>query len=82
MNKPSAEAQSPLSADTDLTTCPDREQNGPEREDREQDAAGLISLSGRNRACARTRALAGMVLTSGIVVTLSSMDTSVSAPAH
>ncbi|WP_244501094.1 hypothetical protein [Streptomyces sp. TP-A0874] len=46
----------------------------------EQDPAGDIALSGRNRACARARALAGMVLTSGIVVTLSGIDTSVSAP--
>ncbi|MBV2354029.1 hypothetical protein KUM39_06575 [Streptomyces sp. J2-1] len=46
----------------------------------EQDAAGGITLKGRNRACARARVLAGMVLTSGIVITLSSMDTSVSAP--
>ncbi|MFF7445846.1 MULTISPECIES: hypothetical protein [unclassified Streptomyces] len=46
----------------------------------EQDAAGGITLSGRNRACARARVLAGMVLTSGIVITLSSLDTSVSAP--
>ncbi|MFD1659203.1 hypothetical protein ACFSL4_13565 [Streptomyces caeni] len=46
----------------------------------EQDAAGGIRLRGRNRACARARVLAGMVLTSGIVITLSSMDTSVSAP--
>lgn len=84
MNKPST-AQSPFPADADPAACPDRGRIGPERDDREQDdreqdAAGRISLSGRNRACARTRALAGMVLTSGIVVTLSSMDTSVSAP--
>lgn len=46
----------------------------------EQDVAGGITLSGRNRACARARILAGMVLTSGIVITLSSIDTSVSAP--
>ncbi|MER7974997.1 hypothetical protein ABZ439_14785 [Streptomyces sp. NPDC005840] len=46
----------------------------------EQDAAGGITLSGRNRACARARVLAGMVLTSGIVITLSTIDTSVSAP--
>jgi hypothetical protein len=46
----------------------------------EQDAAGGITLSGRNRACARARVLAGMVLTSGIVITLSTLDTSVSAP--
>lgn len=46
----------------------------------EQDAAGGITLSGRNRACTRARILAGMVLTSGIVITLSSIDTSVSAP--
>ncbi|MFJ8691669.1 hypothetical protein [Streptomyces roseolilacinus] len=44
------------------------------------DPAGGIALSGRNRACARARALSGMVLTSGIVVTLSSFDTSVSLP--
>ncbi|MGW0605393.1 hypothetical protein [Streptomyces sp. NPDC002640] len=47
----------------------------------ERDAAGGIALSGRNRACARARVLAGMVLTSGIVITLSSLDTSVSGPA-
>ncbi|MGW2705913.1 hypothetical protein [Streptomyces sp. NPDC001340] len=46
----------------------------------EQDAAGGIALKGRNRACARARVLAGMVLTSGIVITLSTLDTSVSAP--
>ncbi|MFE9921924.1 hypothetical protein ACFYQA_10160 [Streptomyces sp. NPDC005774] len=46
----------------------------------EQDAAGGITLTGRNRACARARVLAGMVLTSGIVITLSTLDTSVSAP--
>jgi len=45
-----------------------------------QDAAGGIALRGRNRACARARVLAGMVLTSGIVITLSTIDTSVSAP--
>ncbi|MEV5445005.1 hypothetical protein AB0N23_21075 [Streptomyces sp. NPDC052644] len=42
------------------------------------DPAGGISLSGRNRACARARALAGLVLTSGVVITLSSLDTTVS----
>ncbi|MFD8555594.1 hypothetical protein ACFV08_29360, partial [Streptomyces fradiae] len=47
---------------------------------RTADPAGGIALSGRNRACARARALSGMVLTSGIVITLSSFDTSVSAP--
>ncbi|GAA2488817.1 MULTISPECIES: hypothetical protein [Actinomycetes] len=46
----------------------------------EQDAAGGITLKGRNRACARARVLAGMVLTSGLVITLSTIDTSVSAP--
>lgn len=46
----------------------------------EQDPAGGITLTGRNRACARARVLAGMVLTSGIVITLTSLDTSVSAP--
>ncbi|WP_030419830.1 hypothetical protein VM636_29645 [Streptomyces sp. SCSIO 75703] len=46
----------------------------------ETDAAGGITLTGRNRACARARVLAGMVLTSGIVITLTSLDTSVSAP--
>ncbi|MGV9558427.1 hypothetical protein [Streptomyces sp. NPDC003401] len=46
----------------------------------DMDAAGGISLSGRNRACARARVLAGMVLTSGLVITLTSIDTSVSAP--
>ncbi|MEU9731445.1 hypothetical protein [Streptomyces sp. NPDC048002] len=51
-----------------------------EATDAQQDAAGGITLSGRNRACARARVLAGMVLTSGIVITLSTLDTSVSAP--
>ncbi|WP_340559289.1 hypothetical protein [Streptomyces sp. GSL17-111] len=45
-----------------------------------EDPAGQVTLSGRNRACARARVLAGLVLTSGVVVTLSQMDTSVSAP--
>ncbi|WP_042365819.1 hypothetical protein [Streptacidiphilus neutrinimicus] len=46
----------------------------------EQDPAGGITLSGRNRVCARARVLAGLVLTSGLVVALSTVDTSVSAP--
>lgn len=46
----------------------------------QQDVAGGIALTGRNRACSRARALAGMVLTSGIVISLSQMDTSVSNP--
>lgn len=45
----------------------------------ETDAAGGITLSGRNRACARARVLAGMALTSGLVISLTSVDTSVSA---
>ncbi|MCH0567589.1 MULTISPECIES: hypothetical protein [unclassified Streptomyces] len=48
--------------------------------DEQDDAAGGIALRGRNRACARARVLAGMVLTSGVVITLSALDTSVSAP--
>ncbi|MFE3634230.1 hypothetical protein [Streptomyces sp. NPDC059168] len=51
-----------------------------EHADDEHDAAGGMVLKGRNRACARTRALAGMVLTSGVVITLSTIDTSVSVP--
>ncbi|MER6746448.1 MULTISPECIES: hypothetical protein [Streptomyces] len=58
------------------TTVADSAANAAE----EQDAAGGITLTGRNRACARARVLAGMVLTSGIVITLTSLDTSVSAP--
>lgn len=54
--------------------------DGPAAPATEHDAAGGITLSGRNRACARARVLAGMVLTSGIVITLTSLDTSVSAP--
>lgn len=41
----------------------------------QQDPAGGIRLSGRNRMCVRARALAGMVLTSGIVVALGTTDT-------
>lgn len=52
----------------------------PARPDADTDAAGGITLAGRNRACARARVLAGMVLTSGLVITLTSIDTSVSAP--
>ena len=40
-----------------------------------QDPAGGIRLSGRNRMCTRARALAGMVMTSGIVVALGTTDT-------
>lgn len=40
-----------------------------------QDPAGGIRLSGRNRMCVRARALAGLVLTSGIVAALSTADT-------
>lgn len=46
----------------------------------QQDVAGGITLKGRNSACARARALAGMALTSGIVISLSQVDTSVSVP--
>ncbi|WP_041993266.1 MULTISPECIES: hypothetical protein [unclassified Streptomyces] len=67
----STSAVASVSADTEAPT--------PAAAD-EQDAAGGITLSGRNRACARARILAGMVLTSGLVITLSSIDTSVSAP--
>lgn len=42
---------------------------------RQEDPAGGINLSGRNRLCIRARALAGMVLTSGIVVALGTTDT-------
>jgi len=41
----------------------------------QQDPAGGIRLSGRNRMCIRARALAGMVMTSGIVVALGTTDT-------
>ncbi|MFI8090754.1 hypothetical protein ACIF9R_20945 [Streptomyces sp. NPDC086080] len=58
------------------TTAADSAVNAGE----EQDAAGGITLTGRNRACDRARVLAGMVLTSGIVITLTSLDTSVSVP--
>ncbi len=40
-----------------------------------QDPAGGILLSGRNHACARTRVLAGMLLTSGVVAALGVLDT-------
>lgn len=56
------------------------ENSGAAATARTADPAGGIALSGRNRACARARALSGLVLTSGIVITLSSFDTSVSLP--
>ncbi|MFF5497680.1 hypothetical protein [Streptomyces aquilus] len=65
-----------IAADAAAFTATDAAETAPT----EQDAAGGITLSGRNRACARARVLAGMVLTSGIVITLSTLDTSVSAP--
>ncbi|GAA4986653.1 hypothetical protein [Kitasatospora paranensis] len=72
MNKTAVDAASALAATTDQAV--------PAVLDADQDPAGGIALSGRNRACARARVLAGLVLTSGIVITLSSIDTSVSAP--
>ncbi|MFJ9952066.1 hypothetical protein [Kitasatospora sp. NPDC091207] len=44
------------------------------------DPAGEIRLVRWNGACARTRALAGMNLGSGVVVGLGSITTSVSVP--
>jgi hypothetical protein len=72
MNKPAVDAASTLAATADQAV--------PAVRDADRDPAGGIALSGRNRACARARVLAGLVLTSGIVITLSSIDTSVSAP--
>lgn len=46
----------------------------------ESDPAGGIVLSGRNRLCERVRALAGMAMTSGLVVALCAIDTTSSAP--
>ncbi|MFE4664892.1 hypothetical protein ACFRI7_18935 [Streptomyces sp. NPDC056716] len=66
--------------DKNLIAADSAEFTGADSAAAEQDAAGGITLSGRNRACARARVLAGMVLTSGIVITLSTLDTSVSAP--
>ncbi|MFC8452124.1 hypothetical protein [Kitasatospora sp. NPDC057223] len=45
------------------------------------DPAGEIRLVRWNGACARTRALAGMNLGSGVVVGLGSITTTVSVPA-
>jgi hypothetical protein len=47
-----------------------------------EDPAGGIVLSGRNRACARTRVLAGMLLTSGVVAALGALDTTSSMGPH
>lgn len=41
----------------------------------EEDPAGPIMLSGQNRVCARARVLAGMLLTTGIVVAIGASDT-------
>ncbi len=48
----------------------------------EQDPAGGITLSGRNRLCARARVLAGMGLTSGLVIALGALDTTSSMHQH
>ncbi|CAL9573483.1 hypothetical protein SUDANB120_04898 [Streptomyces sp. enrichment culture] len=71
MQKPQAHAESAAAAEAAADAA---------AEERSEDPAGGITLSGRNKACARARALAGAVLTSGIVITLSAMDTSVSGP--
>ncbi|MFE1905506.1 hypothetical protein ACFW96_17870 [Streptomyces gardneri] len=42
--------------------------------------AGRIALSGRDRATARARALAGLALGTGLVAILSDIDTTVSFP--
>ena len=47
-----------------------------------EDPAGGIVLSGRNRACARTRVLAGMLLTSGVIAALGVLDTTSSMGPH
>jgi len=47
-----------------------------------EDPAGGIVLSGRNRACARTRVLAGMLLTTGVVAALGVVDTTSSMVNH
>ncbi|MFJ4919550.1 hypothetical protein [Streptomyces sp. NPDC088725] len=79
MNKSSATTSSAAATSSAGLSVP-----GPDAEATtvtQADPAGEMALSGRNRACARARVLAGMVLTSGIVVALSAMDnTSVSAP--
>ncbi|MEU3451052.1 hypothetical protein AB0H29_28080 [Streptomyces thermolilacinus] len=69
----------PATAASATTTAAAVEENAAATA-RTADPAGGIALSGRNRACARARALSGLVLTSGIVITLSSFDTSVSLP--
>ena len=43
------------------------------------DDVAPISLRGRNRACVRTRALAGLTLGVGMTATLTELDTLVSA---
>ncbi|MEE1752954.1 hypothetical protein [Streptomyces sp. SP18CS02] len=43
-------------------------------------AAGRIRLSGRDRATARTRVLAGLALGTGLVAILNDIDTTVSVP--
>jgi hypothetical protein len=71
MQNPSP-SSSPLHAEVDETcaTAP------------AEDPAGGIVLSGRNRACARTRVLAGMLLTSGVIAALGVMDTTSSLGPH
>lgn len=79
MNKRSADAQVQLSAAVTAATA--AIEFAPESVDgAQQDPAGGITLSGRNRICTRARVLAGLMLTSGLVVALSTIDTSVSAP--
>lgn len=65
MMHPTADAATETSDHTEPTCV-----NTPD-----QDPAGGIKLSGRNRLCTRARALAGLVVTTGIIVVLSSSDT-------
>ena len=66
-------ADSPASPDTDSSPAATGETTDDQTP--QQDPAGGIRLSGRNRMSTRARALAGLVLTSGIVVALGNTDT-------
>jgi hypothetical protein len=66
MQKPSDEFPSPLADAVEPVAAPEPE----------QDPAGGITLSGRNRASARARVLSGMLLTSGLVAAIGTLDTS------
>ncbi|MFI6039783.1 hypothetical protein ACIBBD_37765 [Streptomyces sp. NPDC051315] len=71
---PQTPSRETVTALTDTTT------DGLAGDARAAEPAGRITLSGRGRATARTRVLAGLALGTGLVALLNDIDTTVSVP--